>query len=365
MSSFVSTSSSRFLTEESELEQAIKECKELLQDSPHLLYEHSYKKWNRMIAKGLDYFIKEHPKTLRRRLARGVPQDFRWKIWNSLLEISSLDEESQINDNILKSLRNSKFFLEMFIVHENQCLSSQVQTANLMYYNYYDYAAKFLNKYSPLISIDVPRTFPELNIFKDQASQECLFRVLNATANHIPDVGYCQGMNFIAALLLIISNFDQERSFYSLILILETYGLSGFYKDQFPLLTKYIQAFDTMFQINIPKLWKHFQDEGIFDPVYLHPWFLTLFVSTLPLKTVVIIWDYLLANGLQSLISIAIALLKTLESSLIGQSMENIIQFFKSLRISVGINDVTCARMLLSKAKNIHISEEILATFKV
>ncbi|KAK9172253.1 Rab-GTPase-TBC domain protein [Cryptosporidium meleagridis] len=365
MSSFVSTSSSRCQTEENELEQAIRECKELLQDSPQLLYEHSYKKWNRMINKGLDYFVKEHPKTLRRRLARGVPQDFRWKIWNSLLQISSLDDEDKINEKVSQSLRNSNFFLEIFNINDQNSPNFQSPAISFTYCNYYDYAAKFLNKYSPLISIDVPRTFPELNIFRDQASQECLFRVLNATANHIPDVGYCQGMNFIAALLLITSNFDQERSFYSLILILETYGLSGFYKDQFPLLTKYIQAFDTMFQTNIPKLWKHFQDEGIFDPVYLHPWFLTLFVSTLPLKTVVIIWDYLLANGLQSLISIAIALLKTLESSLIGQSMENIIQFFKSLRISVGINDVTCARMLLSKAKNIHISEEILATFKL
>ncbi|KAJ1608295.1 TBC domain-containing protein [Cryptosporidium canis] len=365
MSSFVSASTDGSRAEENELEQAIRECGELLQDSPHLLYEHSYKKWSRMIAKGLDYFVSEHPKTLRRRLARGVPQDFRWRIWGSLLRISSIDSGGQVNSHLSKSLQSSKFYLEMFMVRENRDLQATGQTKSTIYYNYYDYAAKFLNKYSPLISIDVPRTFPELNIFRDQASQECLFRVLNATANHIPDVGYCQGMNFIAALLLITSNFDQERSFYSLILILETYGLSGFYKDQFPLLTKYIQAFDVLFQSNIPKLWRHFQDEGIYDPVYLHPWFLTLFVSTLPLKTVVIIWDYLLANGLQSLIAIAIALLKTLESALIGQPMENIIQFFKSLRISVGINDVTCARMLLSKAKNIHISEEILATFNI
>lgn len=365
MSSFVPEGTDGPRIEESELEQAIKECNKLLQDSPHLLYENSYKKWARMITKGLDYFVKEHPRTLKRRLARGVPQDFRWRIWTSLLKVSSLDNESLINASVPESLRSSRFFLEMFTIRENHELPSVPPAVNPIYCDYYDYAAKFLNKYSPLISIDVPRTFPELNIFRDQASQECLFRVLNATANHIPDVGYCQGMNFIAALLLITSNFDQERSFYSLVLILETYGLSDFYKDQFPLLTKYIQAFDTLFQTNIPKLWRHFQDEGIFDPVYLHPWFLTLFVSTLPLKTVVIIWDYLLANGLQSLISIAIALLKTLESALIGQSMENIIQFFKSLRISVGINDVTCARMLLSKAKHIHISEEILATFKI
>ncbi|KAF7455983.1 TBC domain-containing protein [Cryptosporidium felis] len=336
-----------------------------MQDSPEVLYEHSQRKWTRMASKGLDDFAITHPKTFKRRLARGVPQEFRWKAWSSLLEISTLEEGSQVNKRLPESLLSSKFYLDMFLIKESEDQTSALRKRGPRYNGYFDYAAKFLNKYSPLISIDVPRTFPELQVFKDQASQECLFRVLNATANHIPEVGYCQGMNFIAALLLITSNFDQERSFYSLVLILETYGLAGFYKDQFPLLTRYIQAFNTLFQAHIPKLWKHFQDEGIFDPVYLHPWFLTMFVSTLPLKTVVVLWDYLLANGLQSLISISIALLKILESALLDQSMENIIQFFKSLRISVGLNDVTCARMLLSKAKNIHISDELLSTFKI
>ena len=90
-----------------------------------------------------------------------------------------------------------------------------------------------------------------------------------------------------------------------------------------------------------------------------------MFISTLPLKTVVVLWDYLLANGLKSLISISIALLKILESTLLEQSMENIIQFFKSLRVSVGLNDVTCARMLLSKAKHIHVSDELASSLEI
>ena len=43
-----------------------------------------------------------------------------------------------------------------------------------------------------------------------------LIRILNAIANHIPDIGYVQGMNFIAAsLLLILSN--EEDTFFMMI----------------------------------------------------------------------------------------------------------------------------------------------------
>lgn len=371
---------------DNELEKIKKECKELFDDSPEEYYENSYEKWSRMISKGLDYFRRNHLKTYKRRLSRGVPQEFRWKIWNSYLEVNSTgkgiedeidgsthnygtDTNSEIGQELIAIIERSPFYIEKFAIGDTlpECGLNKFKEENngTKYIGYYDYAAKFLNKYSSLISFDVPRTFPELNIFRNQDIQECLYRVLNATANHIPEVGYCQGMNFIAALLLMVSNFDQERTFYAFILILERYGLSGFYKDNFPLLGKYIQAFNTLFQTNIPKLWKHFQNEGIFDPVYLHQWFLTMFVSTLPLKTVVILWDYLLANGLHSLITIAIALLKIVESALLDQSMENIIQFFKSLRISVGLSDITCARMLLSKAKCIDISEEIMSTIQI
>ncbi|KAK6590665.1 TBC domain-containing [Cryptosporidium xiaoi] len=368
-----------------ELEKAKKECKELFNDSPEEYYENSYEKWNRMVSKGLDYFRKNHLKTYKRRLSRGVPQEFRWRIWNSYLDVNLSNNENRIkdetgnnssnnsNDDITETnqhlqmiVRNSSFYTEKYTPESPKGGNNiEFQRQNRIYINYYDYAAKYLNKYSSLISFDVPRTFPELDVFREKDSQECLYRVLNAIANHIPEVGYCQGMNFIAALLLMVSDFDQERSFYTFIIILEAYGLSGFYKDNFPLLSKYIQAFNTLFQTNIPKLWKHFQDEGIFDPVYLHPWFLTMFVSTLPLKTVVILWDYLLANGLHSLITIAIALLKIVESTLLDQSMESIIQFFKSLRISVGLSDITCARMLLSKAKCIDISDEIMSSIKI
>lgn len=46
------------------------------------------------------------------------------------------------------------------------------------------------------IRIDLPRTFPE-NVFFENIRTP-LFNVLVAYANHNKEIGYCQGLNYIA-----------------------------------------------------------------------------------------------------------------------------------------------------------------------
>ena len=55
------------------------------------------------------------------------------------------------------------------------------------------------------IRIDVTRTFPEHAIFQPRggAGQVSLFNVLRAYSSLDDEVGYCQGMSFIAGLLLM------------------------------------------------------------------------------------------------------------------------------------------------------------------
>ncbi|VDO76369.1 unnamed protein product, partial [Schistosoma margrebowiei] len=54
----------------------------------------------------------------------------------------------------------------------------------------------------------VPRTFPENKHFQDpdgpSSKLVSLKRVLSAFAVHFPKIGYCQGMNYIAAVLLLV-----------------------------------------------------------------------------------------------------------------------------------------------------------------
>jgi len=52
------------------------------------------------------------------------------------------------------------------------------------------------------IEKDIPRTFPDVPGFNDPAGQRRLMRILRSYAALDPEVGYCQGMNFVAGLIL-------------------------------------------------------------------------------------------------------------------------------------------------------------------
>jgi hypothetical protein len=86
--------------------------------------------------------------------------------------------------------------------------------------NLYRRLSKKQNKFSNEIHIDAERTFPHILMFGNQEKAESmLVRVLQALSNFMPDMGYVQGMNFIAAsLLLILCN--EEDTFYMMIQLL-------------------------------------------------------------------------------------------------------------------------------------------------
>lgn len=86
-----------------------------------------------------------------------------------------------------------------------------------------------------MIKIDISRTFPETEKF-DDSHQNKLLRILSAYSNFNLDVGYCQGMNFIAGLLLLVSGSNEEETFWMFVQLMELRGLKGFYKDKFPML---------------------------------------------------------------------------------------------------------------------------------
>lgn len=68
---------------------------------------------------------------------------------------------------------------------------------------------------------DVDRTFPHLGFFdKNSKGYNILHRVLRALAIHMKDVGYCQGINFLAATIYL-STEDEEGTFWLLVHLLE------------------------------------------------------------------------------------------------------------------------------------------------
>lgn len=78
------------------------------------------------------------------------------------------------------------------------------------------------------ISLDVARTFGKEQIHSfllPIASQEnSLYNVLACYAKLAPDVGYCQGMNFFAGMILIGVDFDEVVAFAILVQLMSDQG---------------------------------------------------------------------------------------------------------------------------------------------
>lgn len=335
--------------------------------TPNSSLGRSERKWWSMDDRNLEAFIVTHHRTFLRRLGRGVPPAYRWRAWQAVCayhrEMRHQEGSSGFPASVVYCEPSDAGKLREHLAS----LPESVDTAAFMEAfeggnvcpKLYDLLAKHKSSYFNLILIDVPRTFPELAAV-DRDAQGMLFRILNAFANLHVEVGYCQGMNFVAGLLLLVSAFNEFEAFSFFCFIMINQHLKEFFRERFPLLRKYIRAFDDMAMVHLPKLRKHFMDEGVLAPVYLHQWFLTLFITSLPLRSTLVVWDFFLARGLHAVLQLAVALLRVLARFLIQLKFEEIVKFLKSLKCSGGVDDFRIGKMLVKQAAKIQVPSHIM-----
>ena len=75
-------------------------------------------------------------------------------------------------------------------------------------------------------------------------------------------------MNFIAGLLLLVSQANELETFWMFVSLMQLRGLNGFYKDKFPMLRVYLKAFDKLLEEQLPELRNHFKQENVQPAVY-------------------------------------------------------------------------------------------------
>eukprot|EP01133_Synstelium_polycarpum_P007236 gene7236-8412_t len=78
--------------------------------------------------------------------------------------------------------------------------SIELERKNIGVYHYF--LTKTSEEYEYKISKDISRTFPKIAFFSREEGQISLFNILKAYSIMDPEIGYTQGMSFIAAILL-------------------------------------------------------------------------------------------------------------------------------------------------------------------
>lgn len=79
------------------------------------------------------------------------------------------------------------------------------------------------------INKDIERTFPGHALFEGVKGQNSLRRILGAFALHNTEVGYCQGLNFLAGFLLLLMG--EEQAFWTLDVTVNEFLPPDYYSD--------------------------------------------------------------------------------------------------------------------------------------
>lgn len=230
-----------------------------------------------------DYIIKlkpdELPSTveLKYHLRIGIPQQYRAKIWKML-----------INRRVkkVKEKYKSGYF-------DSLCAQASKRKVNP--------AVK-------QIELDLLRTLPNNKNFNSIESKGVpkLRQVLTAFSLHNPTVGYCQGMNRLAAVALLY--LLEEDAFWCLVAIIDNLMPPNYFVDN--LLGVHVDQYvlRDLLAEKMPQLHSHFEKHGI--ELSLFSWFLTCFVDNIPHQIYLRIWDVFLYEGNKILFRFALAFLK-------------------------------------------------------
>eukprot|EP00667_Euglena_gracilis_P005133 EG_transcript_5161 len=145
-----------------------------------------------------------------------------------------------------------------------------------------------------LIQLDLRRTFPQLQFFREGPEHDNLYMILDAYVHYRPDVGYVQGMTYLAAILLLYM--DCYSAFVCLVNMLSKYHFLSFFRMDLREMNVHLLTFDMLMRDQLPAVHEAFHCHGLRVEFYCIDWFVTLYSKSLPLDIAARIWDLFLMD---------------------------------------------------------------------
>uniref|UniRef100_A0A674AGH2 Rab-GAP TBC domain-containing protein n=1 Tax=Salmo trutta TaxID=8032 RepID=A0A674AGH2_SALTR len=203
-----------------------------------------------------------------RRIYKGIPLQLRGEVWCLLLDVPKIKEEK-------------KDFYEKLKLRARG-LSPDVRQ----------------------IDLDVNRTYRDHVMFMTR------YDVKSFVCSFACEVGYCQGMSQITALLLIYMN--EEDAFWALVKLLsgQKHAMHGFFIPGFPKLMRFQEHHDRILKKMMPKLKSHLDTQEVFTSLYTMKWFFQCFLDRTPFTLTLRIWDIYILEGERVLTAMSYTVLK-------------------------------------------------------
>ncbi|KAM9674513.1 growth hormone-regulated TBC protein 1 isoform 8-T8 [Dama dama] len=181
---------------------------------------------------------------------------------------------------------------------------------------------------------DMSRTFPDNVRFRKDAEpclQGPLYNVLLAYGHHNHGVGYCQGMNFIAGYLILVTK-SEEEAFWLLDALVGRILPADYYSPSMLGLKTDQEVLGELVRLKLPAVAALMDGHGVLWTLVASRWFICLFVDVLPVETVLRVWDCLFSEGSKILFRVALTLLKHHQASILeATSVPDLCEKFKEI----------------------------------
>lgn len=166
---------------------------------------------------------------------------------------------------------------------------------------------------------------------------EDLYNVIKAYSLFDPDVGYTQGMIFVAVPLIM--NMTDSECFCLLVTMMKDYRLRDLFCPDMRGLHRQLYQFDRLLEQNSPLLYNHLVKQGIKSSMYASQWFLTFFAYKFPLEIVLRIYDIVITHGIEALLKFAVNLMLQNENKLLSLKFDKLLEFLKDHLFNRYVND--------------------------
>ncbi|NXH50118.1 TBCD1 protein, partial [Dicaeum eximium] len=262
--------------------------------------------WEKMLSTPGRSKIKFDVEKIHSAVGQGVPRHHRGEIW--------------------------KFLAEQY--HLKHQFPSKQQPKDTPYKE----LLKQLTSQQHAILIDLGRTFPTHPYFSAQlgAGQLSLYNILKAYSLLDQEVGYCQGLSFVAGVLLL--HMSEEDAFKMLKFLMFDMGLRKQYRPDMTILQIQMYQLSRLLHDYHRDLYNHLEQHEIGPSLYAAPWFLTMFASQFPLGFVSRVFDMLFLQGSEAIFKVSLSLLGSHKPLILQhENLETIVDFIKSTLPNLGL----------------------------
>ena len=189
---------------------------------------------------------------------------------NRLLFYETLINIKDLKQNLIKDL--SKQNIKSNIYNNVLILANDLKNKD----EQFSYVAAQINK-------DINRTF-YTEKFKKGNGKEMLNNILTAIAFIRPEIGYCQGMNFIVGALINFID-DEEKCFWIFLYFIDNIELKMIYLQKTPDYLIKLYQLNYFIKENFPKIHHHLKTNRINLDIFFSKWILTIFSNFLSFET--------------------------------------------------------------------------------